>query len=565
MLKHNRVSLAIAIATVLSSSMTAIAQEATELEEPQPPDQASSDPDASFSESSTPQYQAAVESSPDVEFSQSSGDREFEQRSVVVQAEPIADASVDAAPEPSVPVSYQETAQPIEMAQPVPAVKPAEVAPTEVAKPIQVAQVVVPTMSSAERAVPPAPQQPAMQPSASVMRSPVAAVETRPAVEFSQVSKAVPVSTVVVDVDAVQNQTPNPPPFLPAGVRDSVNPVQTQLQQLQLQQRQLQQQINNLQRQVQVQPQPTGSAVVVKDNNPSNLRVTGEAVFWNARPSDTMDYAIADPGTALATSGDLKTVDYDNGTGFRFGANYRLPNSGWDLGGNYTNFNTQGSSNAVAPANGFLFSTRSHPFQNETADTASANSKLNYKAGDFEAGYNIRAGKNVDLRLFGGLKASNLNQKMNINYDGRDYTNGQIDTENNFTGVGPRVGLEAKVPLGAGFSVFGRGAASMQVGTQTSTFRETDRNGADVIADLRRQQKGQVVPGLELAAGLTWEKQLSKRAKIEVGGGYELQHLFNVNDNVRFVDAASPGVFAQNKGDLSLRGFFVKGGVSVQF
>ncbi|MBF2026125.1 MAG: hypothetical protein IGS48_05065 [Oscillatoriales cyanobacterium C42_A2020_001] len=564
MLKHNRVSLAIAIATVLSSSMTAIAQESTELEEPQPPDQASPDPDASFSETPTPQYQAAIESSPDVEFSQSSSDREFEQSSVIVQAEPIADAPSDADSEPSVPVSYQEAAQPVDVTQPVAAVKLAEGATAKVAKPVQVAQVVVPTVSSVDRVAFPAPRPSAVQPSASA-RSPVAAVETRPAVEFSQASQAVPVSAVVVDVDAVQTQTPNPPPFLPGGNRDSVNPVQTQLQQLQEQQRQLQQQINNLQRQVQVQPQPNGSAVVVKDNNPSNLRVTGEALFWNARPSDTMDYAIADPGTALATSGDLKTVDYNNGTGFRFGANYRLPNSGWDLGGNYTNFNTQGSSNATAPANGFLFSTRSHPFQNETADTASANSKLNYKAGDFEAGYNIRAGKSVDLRLFGGLKASNLNQKMNINYDGRDYTNGKINTENNFTGVGPRVGLEAKVPLGAGFSVFGRGAASMQVGTQTSTFRETDRNGADVIAELRRQQKGQVVPGLELAAGLSWEKQLSKRAKIEVGGGYELQHLFNVNDNVRFVDAASPGVFAQNKGDLSMRGFFVKGGVSVQF
>ncbi|EKQ68231.1 Legionella pneumophila major outer membrane protein precursor [Leptolyngbyaceae cyanobacterium JSC-12] len=557
MLKNNRVSLAVAIATVLSSSMTAIAQEYSELEDPQSPNQAIPDPDTnSLSDTPTSYHQAAVESSSTVEFSQAPYAREFEQRSIVVQAEPSVDPPIEAVSAPSVPVSYQP-----QVAQPIPAAKPAEIA-----KPIQVAQVVVPTVPattiSDRPAVVPTHPLAAQQPETHG-RSPVSAVETRPTIEFSQASKAVPVSTVVVDVDAVQTQTPVTPPLLPQGTPDSVNPVQTQLQQLQQQQRQLQQQINNLQRQM--QPQPNGSVVVVKDNNPSNLRVTGEALFWNANPADAMDYAIADPGTALATSGDLKTVDYDNGTGFRLGAIYRLPNSGWDLGGNYTNFNTQGSSSAVAPANGFLFSTRSHPFQNETADTAAASAKLNYKAGDFEAGYNIRAGKNVDLRLFGGLKASNLNQKMNINYDGRDYTNGQIDTENNFTGVGPRVGLEAKVPLGAGFNLFGRGAASMQVGTQTSTFRETDRNGADVIADLRRQQKGQVVPGLELAAGLSWEKQLSKQAKIEIGGGYELQHLFNVTDNVRFVDAASPGVFAQNKGDLSLKGFFLKGGVSIQF
>ncbi len=346
---------------------------------------------------------------------------------------------------------------------------------------------------------------------------------------------------------------------------DTDDTLQNKLQRLEERQQQLEQQIDTLKQQLSNSPQNAPkAAITVPENLPSALTIYAQPMFLRVTPDTSLDFAIADPGTALATSGQLATVNYDRATALRIGASYRPQNTAWEIGGSHTFFNTDGTASAVRPANGFLFSTLSHPLQNDSAETADAKAKFNYNVTDAELAYNFKVGRGLGVRLFSGLRFSNTRQSMAVTYNGRDYTNGRLEMTNDFRGFGPRLGAEARVLMGGGFSLFTRGSAALLFGKQSSSFRETDRNGADVIADLGRD-RNQTVPVVDLAIGLDWVQPLSKSTKLTLSLGYEYQQWFNVMDNIRFVDAASPGVFAQSQSNLSLHGFFVKTGLQFEF
>ncbi|KAM3113152.1 Lpg1974 family pore-forming outer membrane protein [Phormidesmis sp. 146-33] len=342
--------------------------------------------------------------------------------------------------------------------------------------------------------------------------------------------------------------------------------LQNKLQRLEERQQQLEQQIDTLKQQLSNSPAQNApkAAITVPEDRPSALTIYAQPMFLRVNPATSLDFAIVDPGTALAASGQLATVKYDQATALRIGASYRPQNTAWEIGGNHTFFDTDGTASASRPANGFLFSTPSHPLQNDSAETAAAKAKFNYNVTDAELAYNFKVGRGLGVRLFSGLRFSDIHQSMAVTYNGRDYTNGRLDMTNDFRGFGPRLGVEARVLMGGGFSLFTRGSAALLFGKQSSSFRETDRNGADVIADLGRD-RNQTVPVVDLAIGLDWVQPLSRSAKLNLSLGYEYQQWFNVMDNIRFVDAASPGVFAQSQSNLSLHGFFVKTGLQFEF
>lgn len=350
-------------------------------------------------------------------------------------------------------------------------------------------------------------------------------------------------------------------------IQDSTDDaLQNKLQRLEERQQQLEQQIDTLKQQLSNSPAQNApqAAITVPEDRPSALTIYAQPMFLRVTPDTSLDFAIVDPGTALAASGQLATVEYDRATALRIGASYRPQNTAWEIGGNHTFFNTDGTASAVRPTNGFLFSTLSHPLQNDSAETAEAKAKFNYNVTDAELAYNFKVGRGLGIRLFSGLRFSDIRQSMAVTYNGRDYTNGRLDMSNDFRGFGPRLGAEARVLMGGGFSLFTRGSAALLFGKQSSSFRETDRDGADVIADLGRD-RNQTVPVVDLAIGLDWVQPLSKSAKLNLSLGYEYQQWFNVMDNIRFVDAASPGVFAQSQSNLSLHGFFVKTGLQFEF
>ena len=267
--------------------------------------------------------------------------------------------------------------------------------------------------------------------------------------------------------------------------------LQQKLQQLEQKQQQLEQEIQGLRQQITApKPVPPGvvvPVVVVPEDRPQSWEISTQVLFLKPTTSNLMDFAIVDPGTALAVSGDLAKVGYDRAAALRIGVTYHPPQTAWAISASHTFLNTDGSNSAVRPTNGALFATFTHPFQNDSADTASARSTLGYNATDVELAYNFQVGKSLDMQVFGGLRFSDVNQEMTVDYNGRDFNQSRAIVESSFSGFGPRLGAEAKIRLASDLSLFGRGAGTLLLGSLATRYDETDNAGADVVASLRQE------------------------------------------------------------------------------
>lgn len=335
------------------------------------------------------------------------------------------------------------------------------------------------------------------------------------------------------------------------------------LNQLEQRQQQLEQELNALRKQL--TPSTTPAVVTAPEPRPQQIEVSAEVLFLKPRPSNLMDFAIRAPADALAISGDIQQVNYNDIGALRYGLTYRPENTNWRIGATHTSFSTEGQQSAARPAAGFLYSTFTHPFQNDSADTADASARLSYRATDLEIAYNLSPNRSLGVRLFGGLRFSDVQQEMNVTFNGRDFNQATTKTSNEFTGFGPRLGAQIDLNLASDLKLFGRGSGSLLLGNRTIFYEETDNNRTDLVARFNPGSQRQVVPGLELALGLSWQPKISPGANLNFSVGYEYQHLFNVSDSIRFVDSASPGVFTQSKNDLSLQGLFFLFGISSQF
>ncbi|MGP1387018.1 MAG: Lpg1974 family pore-forming outer membrane protein [Thainema sp.] len=350
--------------------------------------------------------------------------------------------------------------------------------------------------------------------------------------------------------------------------------LQQRLQELESQQQELEQELQNLRQQINdpanrpsvTQTDPnTETAINRSVDRPQSIEISTEVLFLEPNTSQPQDFAIVDPGTALFAGGEVVAPEYDRDTAIRIGANYHLPDSRVDIGVTHTTLSSSGSLAVERDPNGFLLSTLAAPVQNENADTASSEIDLNHAVTDVEVGYAVTDSDRLDARLFGGLRFADIHQDNVVRYDGRDFTNTEIQIARDFTGYGLRAGGEAHLNFGGDVSLFGRAAGSLLVGNFDSRLQETDNNGADLIVALERSADERVVPVVEVAAGLQWQPSIGDNANLTFAAGYELQNWFNVADTTRFVDNSGTGVITQDEGDLSLEGFFVRLGVEFAF
>lgn len=340
------------------------------------------------------------------------------------------------------------------------------------------------------------------------------------------------------------------------------------LRQLEQRQQQLEQELSDLRQQLtagQNTPPIVAQPAKQRELSAQQVELSAEVLFLQPRTSNMMDFAILDPGTALAVSGDVVRVNYDDVPALRVGLTYRPENTNWEIAASHAFFSTEGQQSATRSPTGLLFSTLTHPFQNDSANTADASARLAYRSTNVEVAYKLNVNPSLGVRLFSGLRFSDVEQEMTVAYDGRDFNQAIARSKNEFTGFGPRLGAQLDLKLASDLKLFGRGAGSLLLGNRSTFYEETDNIGTDLVARFDPGSRQQMVPGLELALGLSWQPKIGSRSNLNFSIGYEYQHLFNVSDSIRFVDSASPGVFTQTKNDLSLQGLFFLFGISSQF
>lgn len=286
------------------------------------------------------------------------------------------------------------------------------------------------------------------------------------------------------------------------------------------------------------------------------------------QPNNDFNYAYGSFSTTTSgtpTINDIQSrtfaVDSDNDWGWGVDVTYHFPGEGRDVTLAFTQLNTS-DSNSVEVGDGEfatinpMLSGRSsgkNLFGLETAfGSAEGEVDTNYDAVDLTFGQLISVGRRVDLHPFAGLRYAYIDYKATGEYSNLSIIDPTVDSElvgeqtlkSNFQGVGPRLGSDAMVNLGRGFSLKGTLGVSLLAGSidaedsasvtsitvsgSSLTVNSIATNDHDIDTSTR------VVPEADAKLAAMYHTEFSQGYGVGFEVGYQVTNYFNaiVNNTV---------------------------------
>jgi Legionella pneumophila major outer membrane protein precursor len=291
-----------------------------------------------------------------------------------------------------------------------------------------------------------------------------------------------------------------------------------------------------------------------------NVWFDADVLLWQAS-EDGLNYAIKSDSQTSVANGRVQSPDFDFDWGVRLGLGIKLPHDQWDLLFTYTYAHAHGHGSVSAPSGGAVFPVMQAPFglpDNAFAEHARFRLDAALNMGDIELGRNCVVGKHLNIRPFMGVRGLSLDQDIKVQYTGG--TAVPVDQEdrvrntNDFWGVGLRMGADTLWGLGAGWGIYGNGAASLVSGSFTVREKEKLEESGVQRMNLKADQDS-VIAIAELALGIQWDHLFSKdRYHFGFKFGWEFNVFFDQNRLIRFINNDSPGSFSYSNGDFSFQG-----------
>lgn len=288
---------------------------------------------------------------------------------------------------------------------------------------------------------------------------------------------------------------------------------------------------------------------------------------------DGLTFAATTGSTTTGVSGGQElgfsnnSHDFDYNPGIRFGLGFYLNHDAWNIDFNWTWINITnykqddpGSSfNVLLPE--WLFpATSGVPQTGNTNQTVNAAWNAHYNTIDARIAKPYHISRFMIFTPHFGLRGGWIDQHFGVHYG--SIIAGQNDTiahaDNNFWGIGSRIGIDTDWFLGKGWCLFANTAASMLFGkfdvSQSAVYSSTPGT-----IDLENKFY-QNVPNFEIILGLGWNKFFDKnKYRISLKGAYEFHDWLNQNNLTRFFGTAT--TYAHDivsRGDLTLNGFSFK-------
>jgi hypothetical protein len=272
----------------------------------------------------------------------------------------------------------------------------------------------------------------------------------------------------------------------------------------------------------------------------SGLVGSAEWLSWTAHRQGLDFASFVNPIWLTPVS--VASLDYARDSGLRVGLGYRL-HDGWDVGWNYTRFETDDSAAVHDLLHPGLELMSTQSVLDVVNESVSASSNLRLNVHDLEVGRWIEVGESMDMRLFGSFRWANVSQDFDSVYTYRDLAHhlitGTIANSTDMNAFGLRFGVQGDWCLRPNWRLFGRTAGSVLLGSFDTVQQEVDA-AQGTLLDFHNSSS-HAVPVLEAAAGVSWN-----RGPWEVSAGYELSTWFNMADADR------------SSYDLIFDGFFVR-------
>ena len=295
-----------------------------------------------------------------------------------------------------------------------------------------------------------------------------------------------------------------------------------------------------------------------------------EALYWNVHNGDyqygitSLSDSTVTPDLTLTTH-DNKThvVNPDNDWGGRIDVAYLLAGNGRDVMLSWTHLDHDDSSRTMRLTGStlnptdldMLFPITQTEFPNGW-DELRGSTDNDYDAVDLVFGQKMDFGQKVTLRAFGGLRYADI--------DITDKTRGFATTVNSvintleavgesrlktdFSGVGPRAGMDAQVRLSENFSITGTIAGSLVVGDRDKKLDVMNSTANVSLGTVttetwayRLSDNTRVVPEMDARIGINFTHSFSPDTAFGVELGYEVTNYFDVKENslTGFVDTMS--------------------------
>lgn len=166
-----------------------------------------------------------------------------------------------------------------------------------------------------------------------------------------------------------------------------------------------------------------------------------DGLDWRA--TETNDWGYVNSLTVPNQTLTYKTIDFNNDLGFRMGAAYI---SSWDALFAYTHFYTStndASNGPIQPA--FLGAVTAKPSHAYLYDAGQVNQSISYNIFDLDVGKQFYPASSLMLHPIAGIMGGWIDQSIHAGYSGSTSANEYIS--NNFSGIGPKAGIDTNITL----------------------------------------------------------------------------------------------------------------------
>ncbi|MBI3211213.1 MAG: MOMP family protein [Simkania negevensis] len=305
--------------------------------------------------------------------------------------------------------------------------------------------------------------------------------------------------------------------------------------------------------------------------------ITADVLYWHAKIGGTeFGYTDSKPAGVLPIEGDTKCHDFEWNWGFRLGAGYNTEHDGWDVRANYTRFNTGDSESSNPGANAAVVPLRGaarivQPAVANglfvTCQSAKSEFDFDYQTVDVELGRAFFISKQLSFRPFAGLKSAWVEQNQHVRYTGGspvalpgtafsglglDLNTVEVKDDNDFWGMGPRLGFNTTWSLGCGFSLVGNIDGALLVGLFDVVHKE-DFSISDNKIKLKSKQHS-LVPMVDYKLGVRYDKYFNdNKQHIGVGLGFEAQYWWRLNQAL-VIDESATLKYSRSSQDTGIYG-----------
>ena len=250
-------------------------------------------------------------------------------------------------------------------------------------------------------------------------------------------------------------------------------------------------------------------------------------------------YAVPVDGPITPTQGNgiqigrtaLAQMNYE--PGFRIGANFYGPNCN-GLMFQWAHFESHNPDQINTTAPDVIRSLVTHPLGIDAASDgllATADYDIDFDLVDLAFRFPYRKCNNWCAEVIWGLRYANLNQEFESTIDFNGTT--VVDTDIDFNGVGPQVGLSAQRRFGCScFYAYSQGLASFLVGKFDADYQQRD-SFAGVVVDTS-WNSDRIVPILEYELGVG---VMSRNGRLRVRAGYLVGAWFNAVRTDEYINA----------------------------